>query len=190
MKQAEFKFRTWGGKRRGAGGKPKGDRPGVSHSTRPLLKPRFPVHVTVRVRREVHHLRNGAFLRVLKQTFVAANARAGFRLVHYSIQGNHLHFIVEADGTRELSRGMQGLNIRMARALNRLMQRQGRVFADRYHAEILQTPTQTARALRYVLRNYEHHRQAKLHKDWRDPYASAAAPVAAPRTWLLAHAPP
>jgi REP element-mobilizing transposase RayT len=144
----------------------------------------------MRVRRDVHHLRNRVFLAALKRVFIAANARAGFRLCHYSMQSNHMHFLVEADDARALSRGMQALNIRMALALNRLMQRRGSVFADRYHAEILRTPTQAARALRYVLKNYEHHLNTKAPKGWNDPFASATAPVAAPRTWLLTHPPP
>ena len=49
-RQREFGFTNWGGKRRGAGRKPKGDRAGVSHAKRPKLAPRFPVLVTLRLR--------------------------------------------------------------------------------------------------------------------------------------------
>ena len=149
------------------------------------MKRRFPVHVTVRMRDDGCRLRSGTCFRVLKRAFHAANARFGFRVVHFSVQGNHVHFLVEAEGTRELSRGMQGLNVRMAMALNRLMRRRGKVFADRYHAVVLRTPTQTAHALHYVLRNRQHHAPGRYSADWRDPFASADAPLAAPRTWLL-----
>jgi hypothetical protein len=101
------------------------------------------------------------------------------------VQGNHVHLIVEAEGTTALSRGMQGLNVRMAIALNRLMRRRGRVLADRYHAVILKTPTQTAHAVHYVLNNRQHHAPGLYTADWRDPFASADAPLAAPHTWLL-----
>ena len=117
--------------------------------------------------------------------FCAANARFGFRLIHYSVQGNHIHLLVEAEGTRALSRGMQGLNVRMAIALNRLMRRRGKVLADRYHAVVLRTPTQTARARHYVLHNRQHHAPGRYAADWRDPFASAEAPLVEPRTWLL-----
>ena len=66
-------------------------------------------------------------------------------------------FAFEAEGTIGLSRGMQGLNVRMAIAINRLMGRRGKVFADRYHSVVLRTPTQTANALHYVLNNRQHH---------------------------------
>jgi len=79
------------------------------------------------------------------------------RLVHYSVQGNHLHLLVEAKGREALSRGMQGLTIRLARGLNRVMGRRGKVFADRYHARALRTPGEVRHALAYVLLNAEHH---------------------------------
>ena len=46
MKQMAMQLPTWGGKREGAGRKPVGVKAGVWHVTRPVLKPRFPVHVT------------------------------------------------------------------------------------------------------------------------------------------------
>jgi hypothetical protein len=78
----------------------------------------------------------------------------------------------------------------MAIALNRLMQRKGRVLEDRYHAVILTTPTQTAHAVHYVLNNRQHHAPGRYPATWRDPFASAAAPFAEPRTWLLDNAVP
>ncbi|HZS39317.1 MAG TPA: transposase [Polyangia bacterium] len=150
-----------------------------------MLKRRFPVHVTVRMREDVCGLRSKSCFSALKSAFNAANGRVGFRVVHFSVQGNHVHFLVEAEGNRELSRGMQGLNVRMALALNRLMQRRGKVFADRYHAVVLKTPTQTKRALHYVVHNRQHHAPGRYSADWRDPFASAQGPLVAPRTWLL-----
>jgi REP element-mobilizing transposase RayT len=190
VKQRSFKFRPWGGKRRNAGAKPRQDRSRVSHEARPILKRRFPVHVTVRMRREVCHLRQRVCFAALRSAFVRANERFGFRLVHFSIQGNHIHFLVEAEDARSLSRGMQGLNVRMARGLNRLTNRRGKVLADRYHAVILQTPTQTAHALHYVLHNRQHHAPGRYAAGWRDPFASATQPLLTPRTWLLENAPP
>ena len=99
-----------------------------------------------------------------------------------------MHFIVESEGTKELSSGMRGLMIRMARALNKVMGRKGRVFSDRYHIEIIDNPRQAHNTLRYVVRNHEHHAGRPL--PWLDPCASERAPVAAPRTWLLNQARP
>jgi REP element-mobilizing transposase RayT len=81
----------------------------------------------------------------------------GFRVIDWSIQGDHLHLIVEADNTVALSRGMQGLSIRIARGLNRALGRKGKVFADRYHVRVLTTPREVRNARAYVMLNARRH---------------------------------
>ena len=187
----------WGGRRKGAGGRKK-QGSGVSHRRRRRFT-NLPVHVTLRVRRDVWNLRSRRCFRALHRAFVHADARLGLRLCHFSVQGNHLHFLVEAEDARALSRGMQGLTIRMAKALNRVMQRRGAVFADRFHAHLLRTPTEVRHALSYVLRNHAVHaeRAGRSTTAAVDVYTSAgylaiefalAAAIAAPRTWLLRRA--
>jgi REP element-mobilizing transposase RayT len=186
-RQLRLDLKRWGGRRPGAGRKPKGERAGVPHQRRVALARRFPVHVTVRMQHSVYNLRSRRCFSILRAAFGAQNGRFGFRLNQYSVQGNHLHLIVEANDKQSLSRGMQGLSIRVAKALNRLMQRRGRVLADRYHAHILRTPSEVRRALAYVLDNARRHFAARA---LLDRYSSAApdAAVAAPRTWLLRRA--
>ena len=179
-----------GGKRKGAGRKPKnGIAAGVSHLVRPVLKRRFPVHVTLRVRKEVWNLRSRRCFGAIRRAFVGGRQRSGFRLNEYTVQGNHLHLIVEAEDNRELSTGMQGLAIRMAKALNRVMNRQGTVFADRYHAHVLKTPNEVRNALSYVLNNDRKHYDSKHPIDpcsSLDPEAVGA--IVPARTWLLKNA--
>ena len=169
-RQREFGFVTWGGKRRGAGRKPKGERAGVSHVTRPKLKERHPVLVTLRLRAGLRSLRYDDEHELLKKAFAAASQGGSFRIVEYSIQSNHLHLLVESTNVHALSRGMAGLAVRIARSLNRLWKRVGRVFADRYHSRILETPRAVRNALLYLLQN------ARKHGAWRarspDVYSS------------------
>ncbi|MBI4881010.1 MAG: hypothetical protein HY812_15335 [Planctomycetes bacterium] len=136
-----------GGRRPGAGRKPKGERAGVSHRTRKKLAARFPVHVTVRLEQGLPGLCDEGTERVLKEAFAAGCDRFGFRLVHYSVQTNQLHMICEGKDSEVLAKGMQGLMIRLAKALNRLWGRHGRVFADRYDGRILKTPRDVKSAL-------------------------------------------
>jgi putative transposase len=188
----------WGGARPGAGRPRKAGpqvRPGVPHLRRPPLDARHPVHVTLKVRREVWSLRSGRSVRALKRALLDVRQReelgiAQFAVVHFAILSNHLHLILEAGDRVALSRGMQSLEIRMARALNESMERRGRVFADRYHAHILKTPTEVGRARRYVLLNAAlHEARAGLVSSGVDGLTSAAMPwFASPaRTWLLTH---
>ena len=151
----------WGGRRKNSGRNPNGDRAMVSRLKRPRLSRHHPVHVTLRMRPHVWNLRSKRGFQMLRRAMSAGSDRFGFRLCDFTLEGNHLHFIVEADDQRALSRGMQGLSIRIAKALNRLMQRHGKVFADRYHAHILKTPTEVKHALRYVRANHDSHRHRR-----------------------------
>ena len=97
--------------------------------------------------------------------------RDRFRIAHCSIQSNHLHLLVEAGGKQDLSRGIQGLVIRLATALNSMLGRRGRLWADRYDARALRTPRETRNAIIYVLANWRKHDVAS--SGWLDPYSSA-----------------
>jgi REP-associated tyrosine transposase len=168
------KHAGWGGRREGAGRKPKGDRALVTHAARPALAARFPVHVTLRVLPHVWNLRSRRSFRVLGRALSRGGDRFGMRICEFSIQGNHLHLIAEAGDARALSRGMQGLSIRIAKGLNRLMKRPGKVLADRFHQRILRTPTEVRRVVHYVRNNRLIHRARWGHTahTQRDPYAS------------------
>ena len=106
MAQRAFKFRTWGGKREGAGRKPVGARAGVAHVERAVLAPRFPVHATWRMSEGVWNLRTRRCFGAMQRAMYAGAVRFGFRLVHYSVMGNHVHLIVEAPDRRALGRAM------------------------------------------------------------------------------------
>jgi squalene cyclase len=167
--QQEFGFTNWGGKRRGAGRKPNGERARVSHAKRPKLAARFPVLLTMRLREGMENLRADDTHELLKQAF-AEGSSAAFRVIEYSVQSNHL-LVAEASDQRALTRAMIGLATRIARGLNRLWRRAGRIFDDRYHARILTSPRAVRIALIYVLQN------ARKHGAWRavatDVYSSA-----------------
>ena len=98
---------------------------------------------------------------------------------------------------------MQGLAIRIARRLNRSVGRKGKLFAERYHARILKTPTEVRNAIVYVLNNSRRHEKG-ISSGWIDPMSSAPwfdgwkwqrrepwmrptgeRPVVAAGTWLL-----
>src|SRR5262245_47479516 len=109
-RQEVFGFTNWGGKRRGAGRKPKGARAGVSHAARAKLASRFPVLVTMRLCSGLQSLRDHETHQRLQEAF-AESAKADFRIVEYSIQSNHLHLLVEAQDGKRLARGMIGLAV-------------------------------------------------------------------------------
>ncbi len=198
QRQLPLPVRTWGGRREGAGRKP-GPRPVVLHRLRSPHKSRFPLHVTLRARADVGSLRRARLYSALEAA-IAASSRSDFRLVHFSVQGDHVHLVAEAHDTPTLSKGMRGLMIRAARALNRAAGRSGPVWADRYHCRELCTPREVRHALAYVLLNSRKHGRevatldpcssARWFDGWRDhgPVVDLALDppaVVAPRTWLL-----
>ena len=186
--QLGLAFRTWGGKREGAGRKPGGPHVGASHRRRPALAPRLPVHVTVRMLPHVWNLRSRRSFTRIRYAILAAAQRYAMRLCEFSVQGNHVHLIVEAADQAALGQGMKGLGVRLARGLNKVMGRRGQVLAERYHAHILRTPNEVRNAVHYVIHNYQRHalqRGEVLSPSFVDPYSSADLVLPTPHTWPL-----
>ncbi|HEX8107937.1 MAG TPA: transposase [Kofleriaceae bacterium] len=104
-----------GGKRRGAGRKPKGPRARERHAARPAFKPYHPLHVVMRIVPEVGSLRRRKMYQAMRHATVTAALRERVRIVHISLQRNHVHMLVEADHKAALARGMQGFQISAAR---------------------------------------------------------------------------
>jgi REP element-mobilizing transposase RayT len=138
----------------------------------------------MKVQRSVWNLRTRrAFVRIF-EALLRANDRFGLRIVHYSVQSDHIHLIVEIDDPHRFSRAIQGLAVRIAKKLNSLMGRRGKVFADRFHDRVLTTPRQVRNALAYVLCNARKHGRAPSQRGWRDPFSTA--PIFAGWTQLAA----
>jgi len=168
-----------GGKRRGAGRPPKGERAGAPHKERPFHHARDPVHVVLRTVRAVGNLRRRCVYHAIRKATRTTARREDFRIVHLSLQHDHVHLLVEADDKAALASGMQGFQISAAKHLNAAIskgrsgpRRRGSVFPDRYHRVEITSPRQTRNALSYVLNNWRRH-QADLserargwHLDW------------------------
>jgi REP element-mobilizing transposase RayT len=192
----------WGGARRHAGRKRRTKEQRVAHAARPRHVGRLPVHVTYHLSDAIDHsLREPPVYPALEQALRAASKPA-FRVVHFSVQENHLHLLVEAADHAAFVRGLQGLAVRAARAVNRALGLRGRVWADRYHARVLTTPSEVRRGIIYVVQN---RKKTVAGVQWVDACSSAwffdgwkgprpwwslpppgERPVGwAPRTWLL-----
>ncbi len=205
-----------GGKRRGAGRKPKGMRAGERHEARPEFKPYHALHVVMRVVPAVGSLRRRKMYKVMRDATITAALRERFRIVHISLQRTHVHMLVEAETRAALARGMQGFQISAARNINTALgggkrRRRGKVFADRYHLEVITSPTRARHAIAYILNNWRKHGEDRegllstwlvdplstgiLFPDWKEledkpwmwPIRETYDPLVVfrPRTWLL-----
>ncbi|MBL8900259.1 MAG: transposase [Planctomycetes bacterium] len=203
VQQLEFDFRQHGGKRKGAGRKPKNAEAGMPHRQRARKKRGQPLLITVRLADGLPSLRRGGALKLVLAALSASSDRHGMRIIHTTVQSNHLHFLVEADDRECVARAMNALLSPLARALNKLWGRRGKVFPDRYHDEVITTPTQARNALRYVLQNGKKHgvvpqasidlcSSAPVFEGWKERPSIASIPaplvvatVAPALTWLL-----
>src|SRR6185503_14093094 len=195
MRQLELRPRTWGGRRDGAGRKPAPGRRAVPHRPRIPHQRHCPAHVTLRASAAVPSLRSGQLLLAARSALAAASTSC-FRVLQYSVQADHLHLIVEAEGPTEFERGVRGLAIRVAKAVNRALGRAGRVWGDRYHTRMLRTPREVRNALVYVLNNFRKHirgargldpcSSARWFDGWRTTtgHAIDASPLVRASTWL------
>jgi hypothetical protein len=145
-------------------------------------------------------LRRQVLFRTVREA-IAASSREWFRVLHFSVQSNHAHFMIEARDKKRLSSGVRGLAIRIALAVNRTLSRSGSVWADRYHARPLRTPREVRHGFVYVLANWKKHirgargfdvcSSAWWFEGWKVPpsagppnWRSLEPPVWAPREWL------
>jgi REP element-mobilizing transposase RayT len=129
------------------------------------------VHVTLRSR--LAPLRSQHVFPTVRLAILRAGQRdpAQFRVVHFSVQGDHVHLLVEARDKRALSSGMRSLAIRVARYVNDLLSRRGPLFAERWHGRALSTPREVRNALVYVLANFRKHAR-RAPRAGIDPYSS------------------
>jgi hypothetical protein len=168
----------------------------------------MPLHVTMRCLEGVPRLRTGVVSTAIRDAMARAKRfgnAIGFRVIHVSIQANHVHAIVEAKDSAARGRGMASFEIAVAKAINRVCGRRGKVFAYRYHAVEMASPRQVRNTIAYVFGNWRHHgedrRSAAARRAVFDPYSSASEfdgwstafdqsvhvglPVDTPTVWLL-----
>jgi putative transposase len=173
----------------------------VPHRAREVVEARHPIHVSLRVTPEVARLRTRKAYQAVRGALRLCAARSDYRVVQISIQDNHIHALVEAESKEALARGMQGFEVSAAKRLNKALgRRRGKVFAHRYHARTIKTPTEARNTLVYLFNNWKKHR---VDGPWRiDPWSSASQfdgwatahgyapreeplPVVAAQSWLL-----
>jgi putative transposase len=159
------------------------------------------VHVTLRAR--LAPLRSQYVFPTVRLALLRAGRRykGRFWLLHFFVQHDHVHLIVEARDKRSLSSGVRSIAIRVARYVNDLLSRRGSLWADRFHSRALKTPREVRNALVYVLANFRKHARrvpragidpfssGAWFDGWRDwsPSAGRAPPWAGSARWRVDH---
>src|SRR5262249_4196909 len=140
-----------------------------------------PQHVVLRCTPAIRQLRKRHIYMAVREAMITTFPREDFRIVHLSIQNNHVHLLVEANNCKALSTGMQGFQISAAKHINAALsvgkreRRKGSVFPDRYHAKTITSRRGARHCLAYVLNNWRHHgeHRAGFARNWKiDPFSS------------------
>jgi REP element-mobilizing transposase RayT len=171
--------------RKGAGRPRTLDRVELAHRSRESFSKASPLHVTLRTAPGTYNLRSRRSANALKLAIFGGADCFGVRVVQLSVQGNHVHLLVEAPDQIALGRAMKGLGVRIARRMNAMMGRTGRVIGDRYHARRLQTPTEVRNAMHYIRYNHQHHGIGRSPVDEYSSDVVFAGLVVPARLWLV-----
>lgn len=141
----------WGGRRSGSGRKRIKSK-GVAHRTREKVTVRTPLHINFKYKTSI---RNKYCLKLLKRAIMNSRSH-GLRIIHFSLQSNHVHLIIESENNDVLSKGMRSLTITFAKGL-----KQGKVQLERYHLHVLRTIREAKNATYYVLFNQQKHERGR-----------------------------
>jgi REP element-mobilizing transposase RayT len=162
-----FTNKGHGGKRTGAGRKRKDPKMQL-HVKREVFDSKHPIHVNIKLVKGLPNLRTKKYFKIVKRAILVARQK-GLRIIHFCVQSNHLHLLIESSGKEGLSTGMQSFCTSMAKSLNYVLDRSGAVFRDRYHPHILKTLREVKNALLYIFQNFAKHTKVKSRFD---PYSS------------------
>lgn len=149
-----------GGRRPGSGRKRIHSK-GVAHRQREMVKMRNALHINFKYRTNIRHKKG---VHLLKRAILNARKK-GLRIIHFSLQSNHIHLILEAQDNSILTRGMRSLTVTFAKGLGL-----GRVQIERYHLHVLKNLRETKNAVHYVLFNEQKH--SRLKKAYINQYSS------------------
>jgi REP element-mobilizing transposase RayT len=141
-------------------GRPAIQDPGIRHTERPILTTPSSLHLTVKILRAKANLKNKIILSILKKSIMNAR-KMGLRVIHYSLEYDHVHLLVEAADNFILGKGMQAFGITFSKALNRLRKIKGTVYKHRYHFRKIVGARQLKNVLNYIFSNGLKHKTSK-----------------------------
>jgi REP element-mobilizing transposase RayT len=141
-------------------GRPAINDPGIRHRERPILTKPTSLHLTVKILRAKAKLKNKIILSILKRSIMNARKK-GLRVIHYSLEYDHIHLLIEADDNFILGKGMQAFGVTFSKALNRMRKMRGAVYKHRYHFRKIIGARQLKNVLNYLFTNGLKHNTAK-----------------------------
>jgi REP element-mobilizing transposase RayT len=161
-----------GGARKGAGRKKRAGKASDPHRERERFETRLPVQVTLKMRPDVVNLRRDDVFEKIEASLRTGAERDDAKVCDFTVLGDHLHFIVDAANNKALTSVVSSVAIRIAKQINKLLGRKGRVFNDRFHARVLRSPSEVRNSRHYILNNFRKHLAQRLATERTQPQAA------------------
>ena len=133
-------------------GRPRVHDPGIAHRSRPFLERASSLHLTIKVKAIKAEMKNKAVLSMLKRAILNARKK-GLKIIHYSLEFDHVHLLVEADDNAELAIGMQSFGVTLSKAINRMRKMKGAVYKHRYHFRQISSSRELKYVMKYIFSN-------------------------------------
>lgn len=132
---------------------------GIRHIRRERFSKPTALHLTIKVRDNKADIKNKRILKALHHAIKRARLQR-LKVIHYTLEYNHAHIVVEAINNKILHKGMQALGISLAKAINKIKQLKGTVYKHRYHFKKLSSRRELKNALHYIFKNGIKHKRS------------------------------
>ena len=147
--------------------------PSIRHRKRAEIKKPSSLHLTIKIAKNKAGVKNKQILKVLKRAILKGRS-AGIRIIHFTLEYDHIHLLVEADCKIKLGRGMMRFGVTLAKGINHYRRDQGQVYKHRYHQRFITSRRDLKNVMNYIFHNGLKHRTAtKL----LNPYHSIRAEI-------------
>lgn len=140
-------------------GRPPIHHPAIRHTKRPKFFQTRSLHLTIKVRENKADIQNKKILLRLNRAIQLAR-KQGLKIIHFALEFNHVHLLVEAGNHQILHRGMQALGISLAKGINKMKQKKGAVYKHRYHFRQITCARELKNVIHYILSNCKKHRSS------------------------------
>lgn len=144
---------------------------GIRHISRDRLYRPTSLHLTIKVRENKADIKTKKILKALHHAIKRARLKE-LKIIHYTLEHNHLHLLVEASDNLILHKGMQALGITLSKAINKIKKLKGGVYKHRYHFRKLNSRRELINVLYYIFKNGIKHKRTL---SMIDPYNSLVA---------------
>jgi len=152
-----------------AGRPAKNDR-AIRHIERPKFHRMRSLHLTIKIRENKADIQNKRILIRLAHSIQRARLQ-GLKVLHFALEYNHVHLLVEAGSHEILHKAMQALGISFAKGINKIKSRKGAVYKHRYHFRQISTPRDLKNVIHYILQNHRKHRSLASYRSLKPAVA-------------------